>query len=29
MWPASFWEKLYEPVIRRVAGLGRLTRDEV
>ena len=28
MWPASFWEKLYEPVIRRAAGLGRLTRDE-
>ncbi|WP_029351131.1 sarcosine oxidase subunit alpha family protein [Bosea sp. 117] len=23
MWPASFWEKLYEPVIRRAAGLGR------
>ncbi len=25
MWPASFWEKLYEPVIRRAAGLGRLS----
>src|ERR1700761_626931 len=24
MWPAAFWEKLYEPVIRRAAGLGRL-----
>jgi sarcosine oxidase subunit alpha len=23
MWPASFWEKLYEPRIRRAAGLGR------
>ncbi len=23
MWPAAFWEKLYEPVIRRAAGLGR------
>ncbi|MGF7160195.1 sarcosine oxidase subunit alpha [Rhodoligotrophos appendicifer] len=23
MWPQSFWEKLYEPVIRRAAGLGR------
>ncbi len=23
MWPASFWEKLYEPTIRRAAGLGR------
>ncbi len=23
MWPKSFWEKLYEPMIRRAAGLGR------
>ncbi len=23
MWPASFWEKFYEPSIRRAAGLGR------
>lgn len=23
MWPASFWEKVYEPRIRRAAGLGR------
>src|SRR6185437_4912907 len=23
MWPAAFWERLYEPVIRRAAGLGR------
>ena len=22
MWPASFWEKFYEPVIRHAAGLG-------
>ena len=23
MWPAALWEKLYEPAIRRAAGLGR------
>jgi sarcosine oxidase subunit alpha len=23
MWPKSWWEKVYEPVIRRAAGLGR------
>ena len=23
MWPAAFWEKAYEPLIRRAAGLGR------
>jgi methylglutamate dehydrogenase subunit C len=23
MWPRSFWEKVYEPLIRRAAGLGR------
>jgi sarcosine oxidase subunit alpha len=23
MWPAAFWEKLYEPLIRKAAGLGR------
>lgn len=23
MWPAAFWEKVYEPLIRRSAGLGR------
>ncbi len=23
MWPASFWEKVYEPLIRRASGLGR------
>ena len=25
MWPRAFWEKLYEPSIRRAAGLGRLS----
>ncbi|WP_438955131.1 sarcosine oxidase subunit alpha family protein [Cognatiyoonia sp.] len=25
MWPAVFWEKLYEPIIRRAAGLGSLS----
>ncbi|MDJ0980195.1 MAG: sarcosine oxidase subunit alpha family protein [Kiloniellales bacterium] len=25
MWPAAFWEKVYEPLIRRAAGLGRLS----
>ncbi|HKP77621.1 MAG TPA: 2Fe-2S iron-sulfur cluster-binding protein, partial [Phenylobacterium sp.] len=24
MWPAKFWEMIYEPMIRRAAGLGRL-----
>ena len=28
MWPASFWEKVYEPLIRRAAGLGRAARQE-
>ncbi len=28
MWPAAFWEKLYEPIIRRAAGLGSLSRLE-
>ena len=23
MWPAGFWERVYEPLIRRAAGLGR------
>ena len=26
MWPAAFWEKVYEPLIRRAAGLGRAAR---
>lgn len=25
MWPKAFWEKLYEPIIRNAAGLGRLS----
>ncbi len=25
MWPRAFWEGLYEPMIRRAAGLGRLS----
>jgi heterotetrameric sarcosine oxidase alpha subunit len=25
MWPAKWWESLYEPAIRRAAGLGRLS----
>ncbi len=25
MWPQSFWERLYEPVIRHAAGLGALS----
>jgi methylglutamate dehydrogenase subunit C len=28
MWPASFWEKVYEPMIRRAAGLGRAAGAE-
>jgi sarcosine oxidase subunit alpha len=28
MWPRSFWEKLYEPIIRRAAGLGSVSREE-
>ncbi|MEO0903665.1 MAG: sarcosine oxidase subunit alpha family protein [Pseudomonadota bacterium] len=27
MWPRSFWEMLYEPVIRRAAGLGALSGE--
>jgi heterotetrameric sarcosine oxidase alpha subunit len=27
MWPAAFWEKLYEPMIRRAAGLGALSGE--
>ncbi|CAH0264283.1 sarcosine oxidase subunit alpha family protein [Roseomonas sp. CECT 9278] len=23
MWPASFWERVYEPAVRKAAGLGR------
>lgn len=27
MWPAGLWEKLYEPLIRRAAGLGKATYE--
>ncbi len=27
MWPRAFWEKLYEPLIRNAAGLGRLSTN--
>jgi methylglutamate dehydrogenase subunit C len=27
MWPRSFWERVYEPLIRRAAGLGALSGD--
>jgi sarcosine oxidase subunit alpha len=26
MWPSSFWEKVYEPLIRKAAGLGNAPR---
>jgi sarcosine oxidase, subunit alpha len=28
MWPRSFWDKLYEPIIRRLAGLGEAPTEE-
>ncbi|PIB24029.1 sarcosine oxidase subunit alpha [Amylibacter kogurei] len=28
MWPRAFWEKLYEPIIRASAGLGKLSGEE-
>ena len=28
MWPKAFWEKLYEPIIRSAAGLGKLSGME-
>ena len=28
MWPKSFWEKIYEPAIRKSAGLGSLSMQE-
>ena len=28
MWPKAFWEKVYEPIIRSAAGLGRLSMQE-
>ncbi|MEB3044707.1 sarcosine oxidase subunit alpha family protein [Rhizobium mulingense] len=27
MWPAALWEKLYEPMIRKAAGLGRASYE--
>lgn len=27
MWPAHLWERLYEPFVRRAAGLGRATYE--
>ena len=27
MWPKSFWEKVYEPIIRKSAGLGQAPKD--
>jgi heterotetrameric sarcosine oxidase alpha subunit len=27
MWPPAWWEKVYEPAIRRAAGLGRASKD--
>lgn len=28
MWPAVFWEKVYEPIIRKAAGLGSLSLQD-
>lgn len=28
MWPKAFWEKVYEPIIRSSAGLGRVSEQE-
>ncbi len=28
MWPRSFWDKLYEPIIRKMAGLGDAPTEE-
>jgi sarcosine oxidase subunit alpha len=28
MWPKAFWEKIYEPFIRKAAGLGKLSISE-
>jgi len=27
MWPASFWERIYEPLIRKAAGLGKASYE--
>ena len=28
MWPKRFWEAIYEPIIRRAAGLGHLSHED-
>jgi heterotetrameric sarcosine oxidase alpha subunit len=28
MWPKAYWEKVYEPIIRRAAGLGSLSLQD-
>ncbi len=28
MWPPPFWEKIYEPLIRKAAGLGKLSKNK-
>ncbi len=28
MWPKAFWEKVYEPIIRKAAGLGSLSLQD-
>lgn len=28
MWPAAFWEKIYEPIIRKAAGLGSVSFED-
>ena len=28
MWPKSFWEKIYEPLIRKAAGLGAASKEK-
>ncbi|MGB0799737.1 MAG: 2Fe-2S iron-sulfur cluster-binding protein, partial [Planktomarina sp.] len=28
MWPAVFWEKIYEPIIRKAAGLGSISFED-
>ena len=28
MWPKAFWERVYEPIIRRAAGLGALPGED-
>ena len=28
LWPRSFWEKVYEPIVRQAAGLGKAPKDK-